>query len=305
MTLLYGRDANGNQVPLLVDGNGIVQTSGGSTSWPGTSSQLTAGDGTAVNVGTGLTLSSGTLRNGGSLPSVGDYTWIPSGAGPYANQGTAGAAQATAGSTSPGTTPSSQGLWPSGRTGLRGYAINSSSEGVLTAANTFSAAWQNSSITIEAYLQLDFSWIVVVGRTFPLILNDFGIGANAINITSTSTGGSNIGFSLEVQRAGSTVGTIGIPAGLITSRPVHLAIVLDRTNSSAVTLTLYVDGFVVSSAAGGTSSISLGSFAAFTNPFTQLALLLGGAGIVGWVSLTNSAKTASQIRDNTLLLKAA
>lgn len=32
MTLLYGRDANGNQVPLLVDGNGIVQTSGGSTS---------------------------------------------------------------------------------------------------------------------------------------------------------------------------------------------------------------------------------------------------------------------------------
>ena len=32
MTLLYGRDANGNQVPLLVDSNGIVQTSGGSTS---------------------------------------------------------------------------------------------------------------------------------------------------------------------------------------------------------------------------------------------------------------------------------
>jgi hypothetical protein len=61
MTLLYGRDANGNQVPLLVDGNGIVQTSGGSTSWPGTSSQLTAGDGTAVNVGSGLSLSAGTL----------------------------------------------------------------------------------------------------------------------------------------------------------------------------------------------------------------------------------------------------
>lgn len=29
MTLLYGRDASGNQVPLLVDGSGIVQTSGG------------------------------------------------------------------------------------------------------------------------------------------------------------------------------------------------------------------------------------------------------------------------------------
>jgi hypothetical protein len=61
MTLLYGRDANGNQVPLLVDGSGIVQTSGGSTSWPGTSSQLTAGDGTAVNVGSGLSLAAGTL----------------------------------------------------------------------------------------------------------------------------------------------------------------------------------------------------------------------------------------------------
>ena len=62
MTLLYGRDANGNQVPLLVDGSGIVQTSGGGgASWPGTSSQLTAGDGTAVNVGSGLSLSAGTL----------------------------------------------------------------------------------------------------------------------------------------------------------------------------------------------------------------------------------------------------
>ena len=61
MTLLYGRDANGNQVPLLVDGSGIVQTSGGSTSWPGTSSQLTSGSGTAVNVGSGLSLSAGTL----------------------------------------------------------------------------------------------------------------------------------------------------------------------------------------------------------------------------------------------------
>lgn len=61
MTLLYGRDASGNQVPLLVDGSGIVQTSGGSTSWPGTSSQLTSGSGTAVNVGSGLSLSAGTL----------------------------------------------------------------------------------------------------------------------------------------------------------------------------------------------------------------------------------------------------
>lgn len=74
MTLLYGRDANGNQVPLLVDGSGIVQTSGGSTSWPGTSSQLTAGDGTAVTVGSGLSLAAGTLTAGG-YSTVWDVDW--------------------------------------------------------------------------------------------------------------------------------------------------------------------------------------------------------------------------------------
>lgn len=62
MTLLYGKDANGNQVPLLVSANGTVQTSG---LWSGTSSQLTAGDGSAVNVGSGLTLAGGTLTGGG------------------------------------------------------------------------------------------------------------------------------------------------------------------------------------------------------------------------------------------------
>ena len=75
MTLLYGRDASGNQVPLLVDGSGIVQTSGGGgASWPGTSSQLTAGDGTAVNVGSGLSLAAGTLTAGG-YSTVWDVDW--------------------------------------------------------------------------------------------------------------------------------------------------------------------------------------------------------------------------------------
>jgi hypothetical protein len=31
MTLLYGKDSNGNQVPLLVDATGVVQTTGGGT----------------------------------------------------------------------------------------------------------------------------------------------------------------------------------------------------------------------------------------------------------------------------------
>lgn len=61
MTLLYGKDSNGNQVPLLVDASGVVQTTGGGTTWPGTSSQLTAGNGTAVTVGSGLSLASATL----------------------------------------------------------------------------------------------------------------------------------------------------------------------------------------------------------------------------------------------------
>lgn len=90
MTLLYGRDANGNQVPLLVDGNGIVQTSGGSTSWPGTSSQLTAGDGTAVNVGSGLSLAAGTLTASGGWSTAYsvDFTSLPTDAGPWGTAST-------------------------------------------------------------------------------------------------------------------------------------------------------------------------------------------------------------------------
>ena len=86
MTLLYGRDASGNQVPLLVDGSGIVQTSGGGgASWPGTSSQLTAGDGTAVNVGSGLSLVAGTLTAPGGWTTAYsvDFTSLPTDAGPW------------------------------------------------------------------------------------------------------------------------------------------------------------------------------------------------------------------------------
>jgi hypothetical protein len=72
MTLLYGKDANGNQVPLLVSANGTVQTSG---LWSGTSSQLTAGDGSAVTVGSGLTLSSGTLTSSGGSETVFDVNF--------------------------------------------------------------------------------------------------------------------------------------------------------------------------------------------------------------------------------------
>lgn len=77
MTLLYGRDASGNQVPLLVDGSGIVQTSGGGgASWPGTSSQLTSGSGTAVTVGSGLSLSAGTLTAGVTTAFDCDFTLL-------------------------------------------------------------------------------------------------------------------------------------------------------------------------------------------------------------------------------------
>ena len=295
MTLLYGRDANGNQVPLLVDGSGIVQTSGGGgASWPGTSSQLTAGDGTAVNVGSGLSLAAGTLTAGGSLPSSGVYTWIPSGAGPYTNQGSGGSANATAGTV---TDAASAGLWPSGRKGLRGYATNSSSDAVLSASNTFTAAWQSSSFTIEAYLQIDYNRTVVISKSFPILLNDFGVGSSAIYL-NTNSNASTTGFVLEVFNGGASVSSASIVSGLANNRPVHIGIVMNRSNPSAVTVTTYVDGFEA-------AVNSLGSFAAFSNPFSQFQVMLGGAGIVGWASLTNSAKTAAQIRANTLLLKAA
>ena len=72
MTLLYGKDANGNQVPLLVSANGTVQTSG---LWSGTSSQLTAGNGLAVAVGSGLTLAGGTLTSSGGSETVFDVNF--------------------------------------------------------------------------------------------------------------------------------------------------------------------------------------------------------------------------------------
>lgn len=242
--------------------------------------------------GSGVSLSGGVLSLGGNLPTVGDYTWVPAGSGPWSNQGTAGAAVATAGTI---TSADSAGLWPSGRKGIRGYATNSQSDAVFNASNTFTAAWQSSSFTIEAYMQIDYNLGVIGGEAYPLVFNDFGLGLNAIYLKCGTA--SQTGFTFEVRRAaGSTTGSI--ITGIANNRPIHLAVVLDRTNVSAVTATAYVDGLAI-------STISLGAFAAFSNPFTQFQLLLGGAGVVGWASLTNSAKTAAQIRANTLLLKAA
>jgi hypothetical protein len=89
MTLLYGKDANGNQVPLLVSANGTVQTSG---LWSGTSSQLTAGDGSAVAVGSGLTLAGATLSasaaGGWTTAYSIDFKAQPTDAGPWGTVGT-------------------------------------------------------------------------------------------------------------------------------------------------------------------------------------------------------------------------
>ncbi len=252
-------------------------------------------DGTKGLVIDNQTGPTGNMTAFGNLPSSGDYAWISSGSSPYANQGTGGVAAASAGTV---TSVSSAGLWSSGRLGLRGYATNSSSDAVLNASNTFSAAWQSSSFTIEAYFQIDYAITVVAGKSFAIVLNDFGIGANAVYITA-SVNGSAVTYTLEVQRGGSPAGSASLGSGLlINSRPIHLAVVFDRTNSSAVTATAYVDGLVA-------ATVALGSLAAFTNPFTQFQIMLGGAGVVGWTNLTASAKTAAQIRANTLLLKNA
>ncbi len=235
----------------------------------------------------------GNMTAFGNLPSSGDYAWIPSGTGPYANQGSAGLVAASAGAV---TSPSSTGLWSSGRTGLRGYATNSVTDAMLNAVNNFTASWQSSSFTIELYLQIDYMLGVNGGRGFAFIMNDYGLGQNAIYILAST--GSTINYTMEIHRGGSLVAAPSITAGLLTSRPVHLAVVFDRTNASAVTATTYVDGLVAVSS-------SLGSLAAFTNPFNQIQAMLGGSGILGWVNITASAKTAAQIRANTLLLKNA
>jgi len=250
-----------------------------------------------TTAGSGLNLSGATLStSGGPLPSTGDYTWILSGAGPYANQGSAGTAQAVGPAIA---SPSSTGLWPSGRTGLRVYGGNAN-QASFSASQTFTAAWQSTSFTIEAYFQVDYQTNLGTGASYLLVFNDFGVGSNAIYL-DTSTQGSTVGYNLLLFRAGGLVTNNSIPAGLLNNRPIHLAYVFDRTSPSAVTSKLYIDGLII-------ASNNHGSLGNFTTSFNQFELMLGGtnsSGIIGWANLTASAKNATQIRENTLLLKAA
>lgn len=247
--------------------------------------------------GPGVSLSGGALSLGGNLPAVGDYTWIPSGSGPYANQGTAGAAQAIAG---PVTSPGSAGLWSSGRTGIRSYSTTSNGY-AFSASNTFTASWQSTSFTIECYFQIDYQQNRSPGGdSFAVVFNDFGLGQNAVYMKTYSTGAS-VGYSIDLYRANGLVSAGSIPQGMANCRPIHFAFVLDRSNAASVTSATYIDGVRI-------TFTDHGALGAFTNPFNQFQLFLGGldgSGIVGWVNLTSSAKTAAQIRANTLLLKAA
>jgi hypothetical protein len=80
-----------------------------------------------------------------------------------------------------------------------------------------------------------------------------------------------------------------------------LAYTLDRSNPSAVTANWYIDGGLI-------LSWDHGALGNFTQNFDTFELMRGGRdawGIIGWASLSNFAKTAAQIRENTVLLKGA
>jgi hypothetical protein len=278
----------------------------GTAAWPSTSSVLLAGDGSSVTVGTGLSLSAGTLTasgGGGSLPSPGVYTWDFSGASPYSNLGSGGTATLAA---TAGTSEQSAGLWSSGRKGLRAYALDSATGAINT--TTLSIPWENTSFTIEMYLQVDF----MRGIT--------GLGGNSWIFSLNSTGFPNTGGGSAINLASGNY-VLGLPAfqtsrplagiqdaqllnGSVALRPMHVAFVLNRSNPTAVTLTFYVDG-VVAGTSGGNNPRSLGAYGLYGGPFTTVQVFMGGAGIIGWLSLDNVAKTQAQLQANTLILKSA
>lgn len=218
----------------------------------------------------------------GTLPSGGLFNWLLSGPAPFSNTGSGGSYAPIVGANC--NTASAE-LWRSTRTAIRGYAV--SSEYVakcsdLDGTNTgLSIDLKSSSFTMESYCQINS----FAGPTqFGLFVNDDGVGQNTLYLLPTQ---------VQIGIAGSySYYSVTTPTG----RPIHIAVVLDRSNPSAVVLSVYFDGVTA-------FTQNLGSIAAFSTAFNQFSALAGASGTVGWMRLTASALTAEQVRANTLLLK--
>lgn len=196
MTLLYGRDANGNQVPLLVDGNGIVQTSGGSTSWPGTSSQLTAGDGTAVNVGSGLSLAAGTLTAGWQTTYEVNFTTLTPVAS-YSN-GTA---------TIDGKTWTFDGL------GANSIASLSNANGLQLQSNANSSTYTDAQVKLSDLSAMPGLNEILIWARFNSTLSTSGGAESNTNMSVAHTGGSSLTIVPRFRLGWYSTSAAGAPSG--------------------------------------------------------------------------------------------
>lgn len=272
------KDFNGNTIGAGLNGVTVSGT-------PSSGQVLTASGSTAASWQT----PSGGV---GAVPTGGLYNWDLSGpSSGWTNTGTGASVVPIIGANS---SEESAGLWLSRKTAVRGYGVandhivgrNSSMPG------GFSVDLKSSSLTLEAYFSINST----LGGTpyYPIVLNDFGVGSNSIYVAPST----NANLIVITQSNNATYCSTN------TNFPfwygsVHVAVVLDRSDPSSVTLSTYYDGVLV-------QFTSLGSYPAFSTNFSQFQIGYSYCtGMAGWMCLRNTALTAAQVRANTLILRAA
>lgn len=198
MTLLYGKDSNGNQVPLLVDASGVVQTTGGGTTWPGTSSQLTAGDGTAVTVGSGLSLAGATLTAPGGWQTTYevDFTTLTPVAS-YSN----------------GTATIDGKTWTFASLSANALASLSVADGLKLTANSGTTSYPQMDVNLSSFSAMPGrDGILIWARLTPTISTSGGTESNA-NMSVTYAGGSSTTIVPRFRLGWLPSGSAGAPSG--------------------------------------------------------------------------------------------
>lgn len=263
---------------------------GGGAAWPSTASALVAGDGSSVTVGSGLSLSGGTLTAGGgtrgNLPLDANtlLAW-------YCDE-TSGTTLVNSGSTATanlaltGTyTLGDQGLYSRGTTATRFYAA-AATDGAFTTASQFSiaAATLGTAFTLEAIVAAS-AWsssthqVVEIATTSRTGANQSFCGIYVVNGQFTCQFYHNLNNY--------SVATTNIPMGT----RMHVAFV-----RNAGTLTVYVNGVQIAQTTGVFAS-------AITNPLTQASignsLVAGGGsvfkGLISDVRFSNTARSQAYL----------
>ena len=260
---------------------------------------------TSTTTGVVLPFRPKTVVGVGSLPSAGRFTYLLDGSAPFANIGSGGAANLSLpGVAGTGYSTGDGGLWKSTRTALRtftgGWTVNPSA-----------VDWRNTSFTMEAFCSvLDVpsapgSILSLVNWTAPIDTCELSLWSSNDSPVGAAAGAGLVYLLRWFSRGGVSPGSSGYVilddhAANLRSMGIggrhHYAIVFDRSNAAAVTMTFYLDGMLV-------TQQNLGGFVSFGN--NPNSFYSGFAGTTGWINLTNSALTAAQIRANTMLLHSA